>query len=74
MSEFKTIREIADQCERDLVPMRQRRDELRQQLESMPHGTQQYRLRQRITRLAAMISSTEAAINVMCKYWGDDHG
>lgn len=74
MPEFKTIREIADEYERNLVPMRQRRDELRQQLESMPRGTQPYRLRQRITRLAAMISSTEVAVNVMRKYWGDDHG
>lgn len=74
MSEFKSIREIAEQYERDLVPLRQRRDALQQQLEGMPRSTEQYHLRMRVVRLNGMISSTTASINLMRKFWGDDDG
>ena len=74
MSEFQSIREIAEQYERDLVPLRQRRDALQQQLGNMPRSTEQYHLRMRILRLNGMISSTTASINLMRKYWGDDNG
>lgn len=72
MPEFKTIREIADQCERDLAPMRQRRAEL----DVLLARTAGYELRRkligRMKQLDSMIASGQIDVYLMRKYFAED--
>ena len=66
MPEFKTIREIADEYERNLAVMRQRRAEL---------DVLRRKLIERMKQLDAMITGGQMDVYLMRKYsGGDEHG
>ena len=75
MSEFKTIREIADEYECNLAVMRQRRVEL----DVLLTRTAGYELRrtliERMKQLDAIITGGQMDVYLMRKYsGGDEHG
>lgn len=75
MSEFKTICEIADEYERNLAAMRQRRAELDVLLTRTAGYELRRKLIERMKQLDAMIASGQIDVYLMRKYLGEDeHG
>ena len=74
MPEFKTICEIADEYERNLVALRRRRAELDVTLAQTTGYELRRKLIGRMKQLDAMISSGQMDVYLMRKYWGDEHG
>lgn len=62
---MKTIAEIADEYERNLVPLRQRRDALREQAKTEPSAELRIRLWNRVGMLEGMIDDGVSAIRTM---------
>lgn len=62
---MKTIAEIADEYERNLVPLRQRRDELKAQARAEPDAKKRVRLWRRACILDGMITSSAEAMDIM---------
>ena len=62
---MKTISEIADEYERNLVPLRQRRDELKAQAKAEPSAELRCRLWHRVGVLEGMIDDGVSAIRAM---------
>lgn len=62
---MKTIAEIADEYERNLVPLRQRRDELKAQAKAEPDAKKRIRLWRRAGILDGMITSSAEAMDIM---------
>ena len=72
MSEFKTIREIADEYECNLAVMRQRRVELDVLLTRTAGYELRRKLIERMKQLDAMIASGQIDVYLMRKYLGED--
>lgn len=68
---MKTIAEIADEYERNLGPLRQRRDALRVQAKAEPNAELRIRLWHRVGMLDGMIADGVSAIRAMR---GGHHG
>ena len=62
---MKTIAEISDEYERNLVPLRQRRDELKAQAKAEPDAKKRIRLWHRVGLLDGMITSSAEAMDIM---------
>ncbi len=62
---MKPIAEIADEYERNLVPLRQRRDALREQAKAEPCAELRCRLWHRVGVLDGMIDEGVSAIRAM---------
>ena len=62
---MKTTAEIADEYERNLVPLRQRRDELKAQAKAEPSAELRFRLWRRVGLLDGMITSSSEAVDIM---------
>ena len=62
---MKTIAEIADEYERNLVPLRQRRDELKAQARAERNLNKRIRLWHRVVLLDGMITSSAEAMDIM---------
>lgn len=62
---MKTIAEIADEYERNLVPLRERRDALRVQAKAEPCAELRCRLWHRVGLLEGMIDEGVSAIRAM---------
>ncbi|WP_107631449.1 hypothetical protein [Agathobaculum massiliense] len=62
---MKTIAEIADEYERNLVPLRQRRDALREQAKAEPSAEVRIRLWRRVGVLDGMLYEGASAIRAM---------
>ena len=62
---MKTTAEIAGEYERNLVPLRQRRDELKTQARAEPDAKKRIRLWHRVGLLDGMITSSAEAMNIM---------
>ena len=62
---MKTIAEIADEYERNLVPLRQRRDALREQAKAEPCAELRIRLWKRVGMLEGMIDDGVYAVRTM---------
>lgn len=62
---MKTIAEIADEYERNLVPLRQRRDALKAQAKAEPSAELRIRLWKRVGMLDSMIYEGVSAIRAM---------
>ena len=62
---MKTIAEIADEYERNLVPLRERRDTLRVQAKAEPCAELRCRLWHRVGMLDGMIADGVSAIRAM---------
>ena len=62
---MKTIAEIADEYERNLVLLRQRRDALKAQAKAEPDAKKRIRLWHRVGLLDGMITSSAEAMNIM---------
>lgn len=62
---MKTTAEIADEYERNLVPLRQRRDELKAQARAEPDAKKRIQLWHRVGLLDGMITSSAEAMNIM---------
>ncbi len=62
---MKTIAEIADEYERNLVPLRERRDALRVQAKAEPSAELRIRLWHRVGMLDGMIADGVSAIRAM---------
>lgn len=62
---MKPIAEIADEYERNLVPLRQRRDELKAQAKAEPSAELRCRLWHRVGMLDGMIFEGTSAIRTM---------
>lgn len=62
---MKTIAEIADEYERNLVPLRQRRDALKAQAKAEPSAELRIRLWKRVGMLEGMIFEGTSAIRTM---------
>lgn len=62
---MKTIAEIADEYERNLVPLRQRRDEVKAQAKAEPSAELRIRLWNRVGVLDGMIDEGVSAIRAM---------
>lgn len=62
---MKTIAEIADEYERNLVLLRQRRDELKAQAKAEPDAKKRIRLWHRVGLLDGMITSSAEAVSIM---------
>lgn len=75
MSEFKTIREIADEYECNLAVMRQRRAELDVLLTRTAGYGLRRKLIERMKQLDAIITDGQMDVYLMRKYsGGDEHG
>ena len=62
---MKTIAEIADEYERNLVPLRQRRDEVKAQAKTEPSAELRIRLWNRVGMLEGMIDDGVYAVRTM---------
>lgn len=62
---MKTIAEIADEYERNLVPLRERRDALREQAKAEPCAERRIQLWHRIGTLDGMLYEGASAIRAM---------
>ena len=62
---MKSIAEIADEYERNLVLLRQRRDELKAQARAEPDAKKRIRLWHRVVLLDGMITSSAEAMAIM---------
>lgn len=62
---MKTTAEIADEYERNLVLLRQRRDELKAQAQAEPSAKLRLRLWRRVGLLDGMITSSSEAVDIM---------
>lgn len=62
---MKPIAEIADEYERNLVPLRQRRDEVKAQAKAEPSAELRCRLWHRVGVLEGMIDEGVSAIRTM---------
>ena len=62
---MKTIAEIADEYERNLIPLRQRRDELKAQAKAEPDADKRMCLWRRACILDGMITSSSEAVDIM---------
>lgn len=62
---MKTIAEIADEYERNLVPLRERRDALREQAKVEPSAEVRIRLWRRVGMLDGMLHEGASAIRAM---------
>ena len=62
---MKTTAEIADEYERNLVLLRQRRDELKAQARAEPDAKKRIRLWRRVGLLDGMITSSAEAMDIM---------
>lgn len=62
---MKTIAEIADEYERNLVPLRERRDEVKAQAKAEPSTERRIRLWHRVGMLDGMIAEGVSAIRAM---------
>ena len=62
---MKTIAEIADEYERNLVPLRQRRDEVKAQAKAEPSAELRIRLWNRVGMLEGRIDEGVSAIRAM---------
>ena len=62
---MKTIAEIADEYERNLIPLRQRRDEVKAQAKAEPSAELRIRLWNRVGMLDGMIADGVSAIRAM---------
>ena len=62
---MKTIAEIADEFERNLVLLRQRRDELKAQAKVEPCAELRFKLWHRVGLLDGMITSSAEAVSIM---------
>lgn len=62
---MKSIAEIADEYERNLVLLRQRRDELKAQARAEPDAKKRIRLWHRVVLLDGMITSSAEAMDIM---------
>ena len=62
---MKTIAEIADEYERNLVPLRQRRDEVKAQAKAEPSAELRIRLWNRVGMLEGMIDDGVYAVRIM---------
>lgn len=62
---MKTIAEIADEYERNLILLRQRRDELKAQARAEPDAKKRIRLWHRVGLLDGMITSSAEAMDIM---------
>ena len=62
---MKTIAEIADEYERNLVPLRERRDALRVQAKAEPSTERRIRLWHRVGMLDGMIAEGVSSIRAM---------
>ena len=75
MSKFKTICEIANESERNLAVMRQRRAELDVLLTRTAGYELRRKLTERMKQLDAMIAGGQMDVCLMRKYLGEDeHG
>lgn len=72
MSEFKTICEIANEYERNLAVMRQRRAELDVLLTRTAGCELRRKLTERMKQLDAMITGGQMDVYLMRKYLGED--
>ena len=62
---MKPIAEIADEYERNLVPLRERRDEVKAQAKAAPSAEVRIRLWHRVGMLDGMIADGVSAIRAM---------
>lgn len=62
---MKPIAEIADEYERNLVPLRERRDEVKAQAKAEPSAEVRIRLWHRVGMLDGMIADGVSAIRAM---------
>lgn len=62
---MKPIAEIADEYERNLVLLRQRRAELKAQAKAEPSAELRFRLWRRVGLLDGMITSSSEAVDIM---------
>ena len=62
---MKPIAEIADEYERNLVPLRERRDEVKAQAKAEPSAEVRIRLWHRVGMLDGMIADRVSAIRAM---------
>ena len=62
---MKTTAEIADEYERNLVLLRQRRAELKAQAQAEPSAKLRLRLWRRVGLLDGMITSSSEAVDIM---------
>ena len=62
---MKTTAEIADEYERNLVPLRQRRDELKAQAKAEPDADKRMCLWRRVCILDGMITDSAVAMYLM---------
>lgn len=62
---MKTTAEIADEYERNLVLLRQRRDELKAQAKAEPCAELRFKLWHRVGLLDGMITSSAEAMDIM---------
>lgn len=62
---MKTIAEIADEYERNLVPLRERRDALREQAKAEPCAERRIQLWRRVGTLDGMLYEGASAIRTM---------
>ncbi len=62
---MKTTAEIADEYERNLVLLRQRRDALKAQAKAEPDAKKRIRLWRRVGMLDGMITSSAEAVSIM---------
>ena len=62
---MKTTAEIADEYERNLVLLRQRRGELKAQAKAEPDADKRIRLWRRVGLLDGMITSSAEAVRIM---------
>ena len=62
---MKSIAEIADEYERNLVLLPQRRDELKAQARAEPDAKKRIRLWHRVVLLDGMITSSAEAMDIM---------
>ena len=62
---MKTTAEIADEYERNLVPLRQRRDELKAQARAEPDAKRRILLWRRAGMLDGMITDSVDAVRIM---------
>lgn len=65
---MKTTAEIADEYERNLVLLRQRRAELKAQAQAEPSAKLRHALTERIVLINEIIASTTAALDLMLRY------
>lgn len=72
MPEFKTICEIADEYERNLAAMRQRRAELDVLLARTAGYELRRKLIERMKQLDSMIASGQIDVYLMRKYFAED--